>query len=480
MTRIALVNLNRMQPPIAPLGLDYVASAAGGAGIHVDLIDLCLESEPESALRAFLSGGRYDLIGLSLRNVDDSFWPSGASFLPEAEVWVRRVRDGTDSPLCLGGVGFSIFAASIVQRTGVDFGIRGDGELALLGLVRALEKGRQLETVPGLIWREKERWIENRPAWSDTWPQATVRDFVDNRTYFRRGGQIGIETKRGCDRPCIYCADRLAKGARNRRRSPTAVADEFESLLAQGIDVFHLCDSEFNVPGEHARDVCEELVRRRLGERMRWYGYLAVLPFDAELAGLMRRAGCVGINFTGDAAAAGMLVRYRQPHRSSDLAEAVRLCRQEGIAVMVDLLLGGPGETVETVRETIGCLQRIGPDCVGAGLGVRLYPHTPVLDQLGGEQALGSAAGVRRHYSGPIDLLQPTFYIAPELGPRPATMIGELIGDDSRFFPPSEELSPGSGSQDHNYNAHQPLVEAIAQGARGAYWDILRKIRGQG
>ena len=134
--------------------------------------------------------------------------------------------------------------------------------------------------------------------------------------------------------------------------------------------------------------VCEELNRRSLGERVRWYAYLAVTPFDAEMAAAMRKAGCVGINFTGDSASERMLRTYRQPHRSEDLANAVRLCRENGMKVMIDLLLGGPGETPQTAAETIEFIKRIDPDCAGASLGIRIYPGTGMVDAL---QARGPA-----------------------------------------------------------------------------------------
>ena len=110
---------------------------------------------------------------------------------------------------------------------------------------------------------------------------------------------------------------------------------------------------------------------------MRWYAYLAVVPFDADLAERMPRAGCVGINFTSDAASPAMLRRLppAAPARRT-WRGVVRLCRRHGIAVMLDLLLGGPGETPETVAETIRVFRAVGPDCVGAALGVRLYPDT--------------------------------------------------------------------------------------------------------
>jgi radical SAM superfamily enzyme YgiQ (UPF0313 family) len=184
----------------------------------------------------------------------------------------------------------------------------------------------------------------------------------------------------------------------------------------------------------------------------------------------------VGINFTGDAASASMLHRYRQPHHSGDLAQAVRLCRANGIAVMVDLLLGGPGETPDTVAETIGFLRQVEPDCVGTGLGVRLYPGTAIVTQLEREGPLETNPGIRRRYAGSIELVEPTFYISPALGPEPARLVRDLIAGDRRFFEPALEVSDGPSS-DHNYNENTALVEAIAAGARGAYWDILRRLK---
>ena len=479
---ILLVNTNRMVPPIAPVGLDYVAEAIERSGYTVEIADLALMDEPPAGLRSRLTQSDPSLVGLTFRNVDDCFWPSGRSFLPELEQLIRTVRDWTGAAIVLGGVGFSIFAEAIVRRTGVEFGVLGDGEVAIPALLRALAGSASLEDVPGLIWHDDGALQRNPAAWPAELDVPTSRAFIDNATYFRRGGQIGLETKRGCDRSCIYCADRLAKGTRTRLRPPTHVADEVESLLRQGVDVLHLCDAEFNIPGQHARDVCDELIRRGLGQRVRWYAYLAVLPFDDDLAQRMAAAGCVGINFTGDSASERMLSTYRQPHRAADLASAVELCRRYGIAVMIDLLLGGPGETPETVAETVRFLEKIEPDCVGAGLGVRLYPNTPVADMAAENGWLSRADGIRRRYDGPLDLLEPTFYISPELGEHPALVVRDLIGDNPLFFPPeleepSEEM--GEVGQDHNYNDNTTLVDAISEGARGAYWHILHQLRTQ-
>jgi radical SAM superfamily enzyme YgiQ (UPF0313 family) len=474
---LTLINANRMVPAIGPIGLEYVAEAAARAGVEVEVLDLALCHAPEAALREHLSRRRPALMGLTFRNIDDCFWPSAQWFVPELAELVGRIRTLSDAPLVIGGVGFSVFADRIVEYTGADFGIRGDGEQATIALYRQLQGTRDFPTVPGLVWRHDGRLRRNPPAWPAELSLPARRRTVDNAAYFTRGGQCGFETKRGCNRQCLYCADPLAKGPVLRLRRPAEIADEIESLLGQGVDVLHTCDAEFNVPPGHALAVCEEMNRRSLGARLRWYAYLAVTPFDAELAGAMRRAGCIGINFTGDSASARMLRTYRQPHRREDLATAVRLCRENGIRVMIDLLLGGPGETPETARETIDFIKAISPDCAGASLGIRIYPGTGMAAALEREGPLDAHPGVRRKYAGPVDFFQPTFYLSPALGPEPARLVQDLIAGDLRFFAPMAE-QPDAAPTDHNYNDNTELVDAICRGARGAYWDILRQRRG--
>lgn len=127
-----LINTNRMTPPIAPIGLDYIASAAVDAGLPVDVLDLGLCDDPELALSDYFRCHSPRLIGLSFRNVDDCFWPSARSFMGDLRELVADIRSVSDARIVLGGVGFSIFPGQIVRETGVDFGIRGDGEQALV------------------------------------------------------------------------------------------------------------------------------------------------------------------------------------------------------------------------------------------------------------------------------------------------------------------------------------------------------------
>jgi len=460
-----------MQPPIAPIGLDYIAGSLQASGIQAEVLDLCLTDKPNEILKSYFANNNPELVAMTFRNIDDCFWPSAQWFVPQLNNFIEKIRIASNSPIVIGGIGFSILPKQILQYTGADYGIRGDGEQALVQLAQQLRGSCELEKVPGLLWQEQGQIRENKPSWPDELKLPVNRDAIDNKTYFQRGGQIGLETKRGCNRKCIYCADPLAKGNKLRLRKPEDIADEVECLLNQSINVFHLCDAEFNIPISHAKAVCQEFIRHGFGEKIKWYTYMAVTPFDEELIKLMKKAGCSGIDFTGDSASTLMLQTYRQPHVKEDLARAVGLCKENKIKIMVDLLLGSPGETKEILAETIGFMKQIGPDCIGAGLGVRIYPQTQMEHIVKKEGTLENNPSLKRKYDGSVDFFKPTFYISHLLGEKPAELISNLIGSDERFFKPTPESA--RQATDHNYNDNTELLKAIESGARGAYWDIL-------
>ncbi len=470
---VLLINTNCMRPPIAPLGLDYMAGALEDEGISTTILDVALEEAPLNAVERHLKSNSPTLIGVTVRNTDDCYFLSQDFLLPPVREILQRVRELSDAPVVLGGVGFSVMPEAILEFLDVDWGIWGDGEKPLAHLAIAVSHGKDPRGTPGFIYREGGLFRRNPPEFHplDLLPLER-RQGIDNARYFREGGQGGVETKRGCPGLCIYCADPPAKGRVPRLRSPEKVAGEFESLLSQGVTHLHLCDSEFNLPLEHALEVSRELIARRLGEKIKWWAYLAPKPFPRELGRLMKRAGCAGINFGADSGSDRMLKRLGRDFEREGLRETARICREEGITLMFDLLLGGPGEDKESLRETVSLMKEIGPDRVGASLGVRVYPGTE-LARLVKSEGLGEQnPNLRGTINGNGSFLKPIFYLSRKMGNDPEGYLMELIQGDERFFLGSRPGEEGS----YNYNANEVLLEAIRSGERGAYWDILRRV----
>ncbi len=464
---IALINSNRIKPPIAPIGLEYIAEWLLANGHEVAILDLCWEADPFSLLRESFRQKEYALVGMTLRNTDDCGFTSQCSFVPEFIELVKTVKSCTSAPVILGGVGFSIMPESILSLCPADAGIRGDGEGSFFEIAQRISKNQDWHNVPNLIWNENGTWQQNPSQFLDlqAFPSLS-RNTVDQSRYFREGGQAGIETKRGCPEPCLICADPVAKGKVFRFRSPASVAQEIQALLHQGIDCFHTCDPEFNVPESHALAVCKEWIRKKLGDRIRWYAYCAPVPFSAELAKAMAKAGCVGINFGFDSGDSRMLRLLGRKHTPERALELVQWCRENGMAVMLDLVIGAPGESRESIVHTIEIMKRADPDRVGVNVGVRVYPGTRLAHQL---KKRGETKGL---VGGP-DPLHPLFFLEPNISPFVMELLSDLVREDPRFL----LFDPQKPFQNYNYNANLLLSQAIQKGYRGAYWDILRKIQ---
>ncbi len=470
---VLLVNPNRMRPPIAPLGLDYLAEALAHRGYEPVLCDLCGAEDWQHALDAAVEAVRPGAIALTVRNLDDAYFASQDFIFETTAAMVRHAMARSPAPVILGGVGFSIAPCEALRYAGAPYGISGDGEQALPDLLDCLAAGGDVSRVPGAIYWKDGAVCATPPApFVPARQPARKRRFLENARYFAEGGQGGIETKRGCGQACIYCVEPHAKGGHIRLMPPDSVADEIAAMLDQGVDVFHLCDSEFNHPPEHARGVCDAIVRRGLHDRIRWYVYASPVPFDEDLARAMRRAGCAGIDFGVDHVDPVMLRRLRRNHHADAVRRTVKACRDAGIVVMTDMLLGAPGETHESLARAIAMMREIAPDCVGLSCGVRVYPHTPL------------AAAIRRqgplhqnpHLHGCLrendDLLRPVFYVDAAVGGELPREVTAMVGGDPRFF----HADPTESDGNYNYNDNSRLATAIREGARGAYWDILRRL----
>jgi radical SAM superfamily enzyme YgiQ (UPF0313 family) len=470
---ILLVNPNRMRPPIGPLGLDYVAASLRDHGFDPVLCDLTFAQDWASELNRAINASKPAAIGVTVRNIDDTYLAGQDFILSRTTDMIRHAKTAAGVPVILGGVGFSTAPREILDYTDADYGIFGDGEGAFEALLACLSENEPVDSVPGAVYHREDGTIGLTPPVLQNLygVPASPRRFVDNPRYFSEGGQAGVETKRGCDHHCIYCVEPHAKGNRIRLRPPGTVAREFADLLEQGIDVIHLCDSEFNLPPEHARAVCGALRERRLASEIRWYTYASPVPFDDYLAKLMAQAGCVGINFGVDHSVSSMLSGLRRDHRPEDLKHAVTACKSAGVTVMLDMLLGGPGETKDTIREAVDFLRDIEPDCVGLSSGIRIFPHTTLSRIVKSQGPMEDNPNLLGAKTRNENLLLPVYYVDEGIGEDILEYVWSLVGEDDLFLVPNPH---DALERNYNYNDNSVLSQAIQSGERGAYWDILR------
>lgn len=476
--KVLLINTNLMKPVVAPIGLDYLAQAIEKNGFSFDILDLAFSSDIKKDIDDYLKNNtNYFAIGITIRNIDDSYFLSQDFCLEKCKEIIDYIKTKTDVPLILGGVGFSIIPIAILKYCNVEFGIISEGEFSFPLLLKRIKNNKSYHDVPNLIFKTDTGYFSTSTYYLNLEQISLARrDAIDNLKYYQEGGMVGFETKRGCDQGCSYCADPIAKGNKIRCRNPVDVALELKNLVEKGIYHFHTCDSEFNIPIDHAIAVCKEIVNLKLENKLQWYAYASPAPFSEELAYWMKKAGCVGINFGADSGNDNVLKILNRKHLKSDLENVATICRKYGFAFMFDLLIGGPGETRNTVKETIEFVKKLEPDCVGISLGIRLYPDTPLVNKIATQEQISvENKNLHGFVESNKEMLKPIYYLSYELGQDIEEYLRSLIAGDNRFFFGSSEQIDSN----YNYNENSQLMQAIREGYRGAFWDILRKLRSQ-
>lgn len=445
-------NPEMLPDPVFPIGAAYVAAALAAAGIDCHCLDLCFETDAVQALDKAVRDQSPDVIALSLRNVDNVSWPLAVSYLPFYKEVVDRLRRISRAPIVLGGSGYTLLPSELLSFLKADYGIAGEGEAALVDLVRHLGGEANLEKLE----REPIVLPGDLPAPDlDQLPLPERRSF-DSALYLSRGGMGSLQTKRGCPFGCVYCTYPLIEGRKVRQRSPQLICDEIECLLADGLSTLFIVDNEFNFPMDHAEAVCREIVRRRLS--FQWSCYANPAFITAGLVEWMQRAGCTSLEFGTDVACDSMLVNMGKNFSTADILDTSRICREAGMPFCHSLLLGGPGETMRTVEQTIAAIDQTRPTAVICMVGIRIFPRT----------RLAAVARQEGRIGPDEDFLKPLFYLADDVADPILPFLRSLAQSHPTWIFPGLQININTSLQQklRRFGVKGPLWEYMQTGRK--------------
>jgi radical SAM superfamily enzyme YgiQ (UPF0313 family) len=448
-------NTEKLPDPVFPIGAGYVAASAEKHGHTVETLDLCFASAPADAIAERLRDVRPDVIGISLRNLDSTSYPDNTSYIDDYGAVVAAVRERSSAPIVLGGAGFTVAPRAIMEALGAEIGVVGEGEVAFPWVLERLSRGEPVAGEPGVACEAAGRGVLVVPHRIQHLDSAGVpsRRHFDWQLYYDRGGALNVQTKRGCYFECVFCSYPLIEGSKVRMRTPASVVDEIEAVREEhGVRHWFFVDNIFNAPIRHAKEICEEIARRALD--VEWSGYLNPRFVDAELCALMARSGCKAIEFGTDAGSPAMIANFKKEFGVEDLRRTSRLCHEHGLKFCHSLIFGGPGETRETVEETISLMDELAPTAVIAMTGVRILPGTGMVQ-------IAIADG---QIDPDDDLLHPRFYVSPHLE-------GELLDRiEAHASARSNWIVPGKSIRT-NVAVLQKLRE---RKIKGQLWRLLR------
>ncbi len=443
--RVLLVNSNLKGDVLAapPIGLCYVATATENAGHEVKLLDLCFQRDIPQALKRSIEVFGPDVVGISIRNIDNCNMLHPRSYLPEILEIINRVRELTDAHVVLGGSGVSLYPKGVLEYLGADYIVVSEGEQAFPLLLDGLAQRKSLDQIPGIGVIRNGEFVLNPPS-SIPFRQgsAWVGKWVDLRPYQRMGSSYNIQTRRGCRQKCIYCTyNQLLEGRSLRLRDPVDVVDEIEeALFNYRPESFEFVDSVFNDPLDHCVEVLEEIASRPWKAQFTAMG-VSPRGITKDFLKLLQRAGFSSFWVTPESASESMIRNYRKGFARDDIEKAAEAIRTTNFTVLWDFLIGGPGETNATLQETLdfivtGLVRDTRPPyyTVNLFLGLRAYPGTTLW-----ESALQEC-----FFSEQSDPLRQLWYLSPSLDlPRAveqmleaARVCPEIIsGIDEKYLP---------------------------------------------
>ena len=403
--RVLLIsaNMEKINMPTLPLGLACVAAATQKAGHDVTMLDLMIEKDTRAVLKETIEGFCPDIIGISVRNIDDQNMKNPRFLLDPVKEIIAVCRSLSEAAIILGGAGYSIFPESALSYLGADMGIQGEGEVVFPELIERMERAASLSGLPGLYLTGhglqcKRMFVKNLDTLplpdTDLWSTPSRKEEL----------WMPVQTRRGCPLNCSYCSTGIIEGWVIRRHSPEAIVQWIARWRKAGVHRFYFVDNTFNLPPSHAKEICRKLIDHGLS--IRWWSILYPKHVDKELVGLMARASCEQVSMGFESGSERILKNMNKRFTLKEVRQISEMLSEHGIRRMGFLLLGGPGETRESVEESLVFADSLKLETLKITAGVRIYPNTSLAKEAIEEGVISSHD----------DLLLPRFYLAKGLG----------------------------------------------------------------
>ena len=364
-TNILLINTNsrlidsswgyrKFLTPIAPLGLCSIAATLRHNGVKVSVVDQYARKTTDEKLVDLIKMEKPFIIGFSALT----------PVMPDIRRIVRRIRDsGVDTKIVLGNIHASCFPEEVLNDNTADIVVRGEGEITMLKLWNCLKKGKNLNELAGISFLGPEgiRHNSDREPINDldtlpfpAWDMLNLDDYTEvPSAAIINARAVPIMASRGCPYKCYYCSqDKIC--SKVRYRDLNKVVDEMEYLFNNlHIRYFGFSDAYFPFDEKSGLEFCNIMTKRRLDKKIKWCTETRVDKVTPKLLKTMKKAGLHLIMYGIEVGNKEILKSLRKGTTLEQARVAAAETRKAGILSQGMFMLGLPGETEETCKETI-------------------------------------------------------------------------------------------------------------------------------
>lgn len=352
--RVLLVNTPYplSEAPRPPLGLTYIAGVLLREGIEVKILDLLVNNFSLEKIEKEIRGFNPQIVGAT--SVTMNF--------PKAIKILRAFKEIDPHVITIiGGPHATFDVEGTLSEPHIDIVVRGEGEETIVELMDVLRRGGDIKKVKGIAFRRDGEIIitPQRPFIPDldTIP-FPARHLLPISKYLALGSPCGVITSRGCPYSCIFCVGQRMVGKKVRFRKPNLVVDEIEEVVKMGFENLSIDDDLFTLNHKHSFSICEEIIKRKLN--ITWGAFARVDTISKDLLKKMKEAGCRTLCFGMESGNQKILNLIKKRITLEQIREAVRLSRELDYDIISSFIIGLPGESKRTLRETIEFAQSLG------------------------------------------------------------------------------------------------------------------------
>jgi len=418
--RVLLISANTEQinMPVLPLGMACIAASVQNAGHEVKTVNLMMQQDTRTPIEEAIKVFSPEIIGISVRNIDNQFMETPKFLLESVKKVVCDCQGLSVAPIVIGGAGYSIFPQTALAYLGADMGIRGEGEKAFVMLLDRLARKADISDIPGLYlasgYNKKALPTRNPDEFPLPLPNIhlTPHSGINEDELW-----IPFQTRRGCPMDCSYCSTAAIEGRIIRKYSPARAVEGLRRYAEAGFRQFFFVDNTFNLPLSYAKDICDRIIDS--GLNIRWRCIFYPWKADDRLIYKMAKAGCKEVSFGFESGCENILKLMNKKFTPADVRKISEILGKHGIKRMGFLLLGGPGETRETVEQSLDFADSLNLEGMKVTVGIRIYPFT----------ALARIAIREGVIAAEDELLFPKFYIAGALNEWLPNTIKERMKD---------------------------------------------------
>lgn len=372
-----------------PLGVAYVAAALEQAKWDVKVVDLTFTMENHldvTKIVDVITRLHPQIIGLS------SFTSTILSIYKIA-TGIKRSRP--DLPVILGGPHATALPHRTLQECpSLDAVIIGEGEYAFPQFAEAWDMKhtpQQLAKIPGVMINDRERILGTaKPVYvSDLnllpFPARHLfnqSQYADASRYFdaKNPPVTSVITSRGCPHACLYCA-RVNSGYKFRTRSPENIVTELTDLQNQGYNEIQIVDDDFTEDRNHVLNLCQLITKHKLNLNFNLLGGLRVDKVDEELLTRIYDVGGYMIHFGAESGDDDVLKYNRKGITAKEIIDAVRLAKKIGFTVIIYIIIGLPGSSLDSEKKTLAMINQCAPDGTRASV-CTPYPGSPLWERM--------------------------------------------------------------------------------------------------